>query len=343
MKLATTMIWMVQSTPLIKSIKIIFLSLLLSLPAKANEQDTALSSYRSAYFVQNFDAITALSEDISKEAMFDRNGEATEHFWYMFHSLISQNSISVAWADMPVAMRDFITQIDPKSFSSGDGFIFICNSLFDAFQMQGFRSEAELLLSHCTLRLSDTAIISNEYYVGFLARWIYMSGVRGDTVTASRIWDIFHSLDAQGWYLEDEQSGITLSLFTEALMFLDQYELLLAVARIASEDDDYRAESVFINNRRRVILAMEAYAKLQGRDFPNELIMHVAGVDDNSWNMIFEDFIKVIEAISVGSSLDEDTLSLVASGMRLSGYSTIASAIELNLKNSENLGSTDST
>lgn len=336
MKSAMTMIWMVQSTPLIKNIKIIFFYLLLSFPAKANEQDTVFSSYRSAYFVQNIDTITALSENISTEAMFDRNGEPTEYFWYMFHSVISQNSIAVAWADMPVPMSEFILQIEPQSFGSGDSFIFICNSLFDAFQLQGFRSEAELILSHCTLRLSATTIISNEYYVGFLARWIYMSGMRGDTVIASRIWDIFYALDKQGWYLDDEQSGITLSLFTEALMFLDQYELLLQVARVAAEDDEYRSESVFINNRRRVILAMEVYATLQDRDFPNDLTAPVSGVDDNSWNSIFKNFIKVVGAISVGSSLDDDTLSLVTSGMRLSGYSTIASAIELNFINSEN-------
>lgn len=336
MKLAMTMIWMVQSTPLIKNIKIIFFTLLLSFPAKANNQDTVFSSYRSAYFVQNIDAITALSENISTEAMFDRNGEPNEYFWYMFHSMISQNPISVVWADMPVPIGEFILQVEPQIFASGDSFIFICNSLFDAFQLQGLRSEAELILAHCTQRLSATTIISNEYYVGFLARWIYMSGMRGDAVIASRIWDIFSALDTQGWYLDDEQSGITLSLLTEALMFLDQYELLLQVARVASEGDEYRSESVFINNRRRVILAMEVYATLQDRDFPNELSAPVSGVDDNSWNSIFENFIKVVGAISVGSSLDDDTLSLVTSGMRLSGYSTIASAIELNFINSEN-------
>ena len=334
MKLATTMTWMVRSTLLNKFVISFLFTLLLSVSAQANKYADPLQSYRSAYFIQDVDALISISQNISRLEMSSTDGADTEAFWYMFHHLISTNSLEAVWADMPVSAREFIPTIQPEVFSSADSFLFICNALFDAFQIQGYRGEAELVLSHCTLSLSDIGYISNEYYAGFLSRWLYMTGLRGDTAFASKIWDIFLILDTQGWYLDDEQSGLTLSLFSEALMFLDQYDLLLDLGKVAAIDDDYRLETVFVNNRRRVLIAVEAYAALQGRMFPGELVSAVSGADDSSWNMVFEAFIETIAAISRGESPNSETLSLVVSGMRTSGYSTLAAAIELTANRS---------
>lgn len=295
----------------------------------AAKPDEALGQYRTSYFKSDIATLTNVSEKIYNSKKTTEG--FSEESWYLFLNLMLYRSMDQIRSDYDLGLtnKEYFSLLESEAFQSGDSFLFICGAISENLYLQGHRGDAEFVMSHCSAQIHKPAYISSEYYMGFVVRWMYILSLRGDKAAAYKAWKLIRIIDQQGWLIDDEQSGLTLSLMTESLMFLDQYELLLSVGKAAALDDLRREESIFINNRRRVFMAVQAYASLKGRPFPEEIISTTSNTDDHDWNATFNAFVKVVDDISAGRTSSKNVVSTAISGLEDAGYGTIASAIQL--------------